>query len=228
MERTKIVTPPGIAIYPKLGKADTKFVSEGEFSVKLRYNANDERVQELLHQVEGAIPEAVEWAKETILKPALEKAEKAKDKAKIGKAKKALEEVSAAPSPFKEVLDEDGNVTNEVEVRFKTKAEFKDKEGQTVRKTHVPCKDAKRNPVDPRKVNIGGGSTIKAAVVMYPYHNAKDNVAGMTFRLEACQILKLVEYSGGDYGFEDEDGDVIDTPTGETNEATGTDTPDDF
>lgn len=229
MERIKLVTPPGISSYPKLGKPDTKYVSEGEFSTKLKFDSNDEKAARFLQQIEAALPEAVEWAKEEILKPALAKAEAKKDKAAIGKAKKALESVEQADSPAKVVLDEDGNETNLVEIRFKAKAEFKDKEGNTVKKTHIPCKDAKRNNVDPRKVKIGGGSVMKAAVVMYPYHNAKDNVAGVTFRLEAVQILKLVEYSGGDYGFGDEDGDAIETPADETSSATtDTESPDDF
>lgn len=200
----QIVTPAGIAVYPRLNKPDTKFVAEGEFSVQLKFDLSAPGVQDFVDMINGAVEESVVWARgelETSLA-------NTKDAAKKGALKKKISTLSAADSPVKPVVDEDGNETNFVTVRFKAKAQFTKKDGEVVKVT-IPLRDAKKNEVNAKKVNVGGGSILKVAALMYPYYSAKDNVSGITFRLRAAQILKLVEFGGGDFGFGEEDGDEI-------------------
>jgi hypothetical protein len=205
MKPQNIVSPKGIAVFPRLNKPDTKFVAEGEFSVKLKMDINDPKVAEFIELIEQARQDSLPWAKADLA----EKLAGTKDAAKKGGLKKKLETVDLADSPVKPVLDEDGNETNFVEVRFKCKAEFKGKDGETV-KTRPALRDSLKQEINPADVIVGGGSVIKVAAAMYPYYNPKDNVSGVTFRLRAVQVINLSQGGGGDFGFgEEEDGDEI-------------------
>jgi hypothetical protein len=199
-----IVSPKGIAVFPRLNKPDTKFVAVGEYSVKLKMNSTDEAVQAFLATIEEARQASKPWAEKSLQ----ESLTQAKDAAKKGALKKKIESLDLADSPVKPVLDEDGNETDFVEVRFKCKAEFVGKDGATV-KVRPALRDAMKAEINPEKVTVGGGSTIKVAAAMYPYYNAKDNVSGVTFRLRAVQVLKLSAGGGGDFGFGEEDGDAL-------------------
>lgn len=212
-----IVTPKGTAVWPKLNTPDTKFVAEGEYSVKLRLDATEEKVQEFLARVEKARTDSVAWARKD-LEASLAST---KEAAKKGALKKKLESLDAAESPVKSVLDEDGGETSFVEIRFKSKAQFTGKDGKVI-KVRPVLVNAMKETLDPDETIVGGGSIIKVSAAMYPYYNAKDNVSGVTFRLRAAQIMKL-SAGGSDYGFAQEDDEGGESPAGTSSKTAAAD-----
>lgn len=120
------------------------------------------------------------------------------------KAKKDFpgKKIKQGPNPY-EVDDDTGKVT----VKFKTKAKVTMRSGDSFDQK-VALFDAKGKPlVNPP--NVGGGSKIKVSYQVVPYYTATVG-AGLTLRMKAVQIIKLVEYTSGanasSYGFKEEDG----------------------
>ena len=55
---------------------------------------------------------------------------------------------------------------------------------------------------------VGNGSLVKIKYMAKPYYMASTKMVGVSLRFYAVQIIDLVEYSGGDSGFEDESSDT--------------------
>ena len=198
--RTKIVTPKGIAIFPKLNAPDT-FKNSTTYNVRVKFDATLPEVQALINVITEAHTAALPYAQALLQ----ERIDTAKVPAKKGEARKKLADLELAPMPVKAVLDEDGNETDFVEIRFKANAEFKGKDGEVVQ-TVIRLVDAKKAPIDPKKTNIGGGSVIRVSAVMSPYYMESTNKAGVSFRMNAVQVVELKTYGGGDDGFDEEEG----------------------
>lgn len=177
---TKLVTPAGIAQYPRLSKPDTKFNSDGEYKVTL------------------VVPEAKAQEMITLIDEEMQKSfQKAKEENKGKKIKQAS-------PPYTAVVDDDGNETGEVSLTFKMKAKIKTKSG-TIFEQKPLVVDSKKTPL--KGVNIGGGSTVKVAAELAPYYTPLLG-SGVSLRLKAVQVLDLVEFngSGGADAFDVEDG----------------------
>mgnify|MGYP003632551199 FL=1 len=97
--------------------------------------------------------------------------------------------VKASP-PFSEELDDNGKPTGSIIFKFKSKAAYKpaifDAQGNTL--------------IDPP---IWGGSEVKVNAVLYPYFSPM-NGAGVSLKIRAVQVIKLVEGSegAGRFGFD--------------------------
>lgn len=106
---------------------------------------------------------------------------------------------------FKPEMDKEGNETGRTLFKFHTKHEYKDKEGNIVRKI-VPIFDAKNKPID---VNLGHGSKVKINFTPGAFHLHAKNY-GVTLYLNAIQVIELVEFGdgrdGSAFGFGEEDG----------------------
>ena len=114
--------------------------------------------------------------------------------------------VKSAPKPYKE---ESGNVF----FKFKMKASGVNKKTQEKFTQRPQLLDSKKNPISP-SMSIWGGSIMKVAYQLIPY-NSPAIGAGVSARLKAAQIIKLVE--GKDQNvFKEEDGFEA-TKTEETN-----------
>lgn len=103
--------------------------------------------------------------------------------------------------------------TNEGETyfKFKKKSSFISKKTGQVVKTSVPIFDATGKPL-PANIDIGNGSLIKVAYSVYPFNKSKA-MQGLSLRLEAVQVIKLVERGANQqdasgFGFGQEDGYV--------------------
>jgi len=108
--------------------------------------------------------------------------------------------------PFWEEEDEEGEPTGNVIFRFKSKAVGKNNKTGETWKNQVALFDGKGKPT---KVKVGGGSTIKVAAEVVPFHMASNDAAGVTLRLKAVQVIELSEFgsrSADSYGFGAEDG----------------------
>jgi hypothetical protein len=208
-EKTKAVvykTPVGIAQYPRLTKPDTKFNPAGEFKISLILDA-------------------------AVAQPIIDECEKiaakklADVKAENPKLVKQKLIKMCEDKPYKPVLDDEGNPTDKVKVNFKMKAVIESKKTGQKWNQRPDLFDSKGTVlVNP---NVGGGSEVRVAYEITPFWTQKIG-AGVTLRLKAVQIIKLVEYTGGrdaaGYGFEAEDGYEAssETPTEEQADAAAT------
>ena len=113
---------------------------------------------------------------------------------KLGSNKK----VKQGPLPYCDEEDDEGNPTGRTEFKFKTKASIKPK---------IPMFDSRGTPMS--GVNVWGGSKIKVNSLLYPY--VAPMGAGISLKLNAVQVLELVQGSGDTegFGFEEEDGYVL-------------------
>lgn len=182
----KITSPKGVAVYPKLTKPDTKFKAEGEYSIKLK------------------LPQEAADALVAKLTPILEDFKKT-EKFQTTAKKVGLKKVKQLDW-YKDVNDDEGNATGDVEMSFKAKASGKKKDGTEWKRGPVAVFDAKGTPL--KDVQVWGGSEVKVSFSPMPWINPKGEY-GVKLGLEAVQVLRLV--SGGnrdasDFGFGEEEG----------------------
>jgi hypothetical protein len=200
----KVVTPKGTAIYPKLNTPDTKFNAEGVYEVKSKFEPDAE--DGVLGTKTTSWPEiiaAIDAQQDEFLK-----AKQAELMKGDGKAKKRAKEIESVEWGREADVDDEGNETSMIVVKAKMKASGTTKDGKPWKRA-PSLFDAKSKKLPTDAPPIWGGSVLKIAGKVVPYYNAKDNVVGSTFYLEAVQVIELVSGQGreaGDYGFGEEDG----------------------
>lgn len=181
IKNKRIVTPAGVAQYPHLIKPDTKFNELGEYKVNLIVGADE--AKPLIAELEKSLQDSITLAQE-----------KAKGK-----------KINTARPPYDLEVDAEGNETGNYVFKFKAKANIVTKTGETF-KQKVVIVDAKGKPFTPTA--LWGGSTIKVSAEVIPYFTAMVG-AGISLRLKAVQVIKLVEGSssgGNKFGFGTEEG----------------------
>lgn len=202
-----ITTPAGIAQWPWLNKPNTRFNPEGEYSCNLILEAEDAKslCEKLDAIVEKTYQEAVAEAKP-------------QDKKRFTKA-----------DPYSPEFDDDGNETGRIIIKTKNNAQFKAKDG-SVFVFQPKIFDAKGGKV-PAGTAVYGGSIIKIACQAKPYVISATKACGVSLKLQAVQVIKLVAGGmGGDsmdsYGFGEEDG--YEAEASETFEEVAATTEEDF
>lgn len=185
----KFITPKGVAVFPWLNKADTKWKPEGEYRVKLRLS--EEAAAPLIEQLQPLLDASVA---EALKNP----------KRKAMPAKK----FEALITPlYTEVVDEDGNPTGDLEFNFKRTASGVSKKTGKAWSIKPDLFDAKGKQL-PADVAVYGGSLVKVSFEVMPYDTAK--AVGIKLSLAGVQVIKLVEGGGrsaDSYGFGDESDD---------------------
>ena len=106
--------------------------------------------------------------------------------------------------PYKEVEDDNGNETGEIQMKFKMKAKIQLKDGSVYEPKPVVV-DSKAQPIKDPDFRIGNGSICRIQFDASPYCMPSTKTAGVSLRLNAVQVLSLVEY-GGNSDFEEEEG----------------------
>lgn len=190
-----LVSPTGIAKYPRIHQPDTKFKAEGEYSIKLILPKKD------------AAPFI------TKLKEIHAEAYQEELKAK---KKKVLKQASL---PWKLETNEDGEETGNVEIKAALKAKVTPKKGDPFEQ-RPGILDAKRQPIT--DVKVGSGSKVKLAVEVYPWFTDALGFS-ISLRLKAVQVIDLVEFTGGGDAagfFEDEEGYTSDGESFDNSEET--------
>lgn len=179
---TRVFTPVGTAIYPKLNEPDTKFNPEGLFSVKLAVPADE---------AEGLI-EQLEAERDEFFKTLDAKQQKTFSKAAV----------------FEAELDDEGAETGNVIFRAKLAAHVKTKAGKEWDQRPALF-DAFNNELDPEVVKVGGGSRMRLQCEVSPYGMPSTKTCGVSLRLRAVQIVELRTYAGGSPFDEVEGGQAI-------------------
>lgn len=187
---TKVMTPEGTFVWPRLNEPDFKFKKDtGEFQCRLRVARED--VADLIADIEAQSQKAYDEALAD-LKQKLAEAKTGADKAKL---KERIGKFEMASLPFKDDVDDEGEPNGFVILNFKMphKVSWKDKSGKQVEKLLVPSifdasgKHLKTPPA------IWGGTTGHVAGELRPF--AAPLMAGVSLRLTGVQIIKL--QSGG-------------------------------
>lgn len=174
----------GQALWAKVFEPDTKFDSNGIYSVTL-----------LIPEAEAA--EICEYL-DGLVQARYDEEVKAKPKLKNGLSTK---------TPYEPEYDQNGNPTGNTEFKVKLKAKVQTRDGSVYEQKPIVV-DAKRKPMD-TDVGIGNGSVIKVAYEPIPYMMASTKQVGVSLRLKGVQVIDLVEYgSGGSSMFDEEDGYV--------------------
>lgn len=204
----KVVTPRGVAIYPKLNTPDTKFDAAGVYETKLRIDpAAEDGVLGKAKATWSEIKDAVAAQQEEFL--AAKKAELMKGDGKAKNKAKSIESLEWGAEPD---VDDEGNETGLLVIKAKMKASGTSKKDGK-KWTRKPVLFDSKNKKLGEDVQVWGGSTLKVSGKIVPYYSAKDNVVGSTMYLEAVQVIDLVSGQGRDagaYGFDEEDGYAAD------------------
>lgn len=194
----KLVTPRGTSIFPRLNTPDTKYNKAGVYEVKLAFDADTD-----LTALRDKVQALIDAKHDEVVKEMTEAG-------KGGLAKKVTKrDISEI---FKAEEDpETGDETGRIIIKAKMTATGTNaKTGKPwARKPNIF--DAKGNLLK-NPPQIGGGSIMKLSVELFPYYAANDKEVGVSFRLEAAQIIKLVSFGARDaagYGFGEEDGDDL-------------------
>jgi hypothetical protein len=203
-----LITPPLMLKWPRLGAPDTKFNKNGEYSTKALGDPNDAKVQAFLKKLDKAVDDAVVAMKE-----------------QHPKFKKSMIRVPA----YNNDVDKEGEETGKVEFNFKMPAKVvagpKSKNPGAVYEFRPALFKANGDPL-PLSTRVGGGTIAQVSFEFWPYFSATDKKAGITRRLTAIRIIKLVEWSSdrdaSDYGFdlEDEFAESEDADTSASTDAT--------
>jgi hypothetical protein len=193
----KVMTPPGVLVFPKLVAPD-EYKGKKSYSAKIRLSAEDSEV--LIERIEAELKAYWPIAKAEY-ETKIAEAKTGKQKAE---AKKALEEMAEAEKSYKPAYDDDGNETGEYEFNFKMPDHFISTKDKKMVYLKPDLFDAKGNLLK-NPPEIWGGTTACVAGELRPY-NMPIGV-GISLRLKAVQIIELRSAgSGGDrsasgYGF---------------------------
>ena len=182
-KRVRHVTPKGIAIFPWLGKPDTKFKPEGQYKITLRLS--EEAAKPLIDKLRPLQDAAIAEAK----------------KNPKNKGKKLT-----VHDTHKVVLDDNGDPTGEVDFSFKMTASGISKKTNQPWAMKPDLFDAHGQPLG-SDVAVWGGSLVKVSFEAVAYD--KPIGCGLSLRLNAVQVIKLVSSSrdAGMHGFGDESDD---------------------
>jgi len=183
MANKTFTTPVGVANYPYISKPDTQFDAEGVYKVTLA--VPEDEAKPVIDLINAELLAGIKALKES------------KPKTKF----------KNAPLPYAKELDDDGNETGNVLIKFKSKAAYK-----------PSVFDAKNNPMINH--NIWGGSEIKVNGAI-AFYSSPSIGQGVTLRLRAVQVIQYVEGSDGasKFNFEEEDGYVSTSSSEEESEA---------
>lgn len=200
-KRPKHISPRGIALFPWLNKADSKF-PPAKFKVTLRVPADkaEEFIKQIDANTEAYRAEAMEMLKDPKLKASFKKAGKIDAKGN-----------PHVHAPYSEVLNDAGDATGEIDFAFSCPEAGQDKKtGKTwVNKIVMFNADKK----DVTGVAVWGGSEIKVRCTMNAYLTVLAGL-GTSLRMDAVQIFKLSKGNGATAdGFDEEEGEEIEAPS---------------
>lgn len=198
-KKDQLLTPRGVAIYPHLNAADTKWKAEGEYHVKLAFDADDPQVQ--------AFAKALEERRDA-------KYQEEYDRLVADKKSARAKELTKVDCIKVETDEETGEETGRLIVKVAMKAKITPKTGKNAGKTITMKPDFFNGRKEQLKVppKIGGGSVLRCFVEPYAYLAEKDKEIGVSLRLNAVQVIKLVSFGARDPGFavEEDADDIVD------------------
>jgi hypothetical protein len=174
------VTPLGSAKWASIVTPNTKWDEAGKYEITVEFKP--EQVVECRAYLD------------TVLKDFI-----AEKKPILNKAK---QNTVTVVSPFKDVLDVDGNPTGEVSL--KGKAYTTSREGEPLK---VAIADSKGRIMPNFNKLVGNGSKVKVALYPKAYYMGSNNTFGLSLTINSVQIVELIEYTRD--GFKEEEGGFV-------------------
>lgn len=175
----EIITPVGISMFNYLESPDFEYNKNGDYKTRLFFDPEAEGVKEMTDVMDELVEKALPYFL---------------DQATTVKAKKAV--VLSENTPYYNETDDNDEETGRIYINAKSIASGVTKEGEKW-KRQVAIYDANGDRVaKDTKLNIGNGTTMALSLTLRAYFNKQSGV-GISLRLEAVQIIELVEYTGG-------------------------------
>jgi hypothetical protein len=202
----KMTSPAGVAVFPYVnyGSPSKKYKKEDEFEYKitLALTPGDPGVDEFVVKMNEMAQEAFDEAKSEI-SAELKAAKAATEKKKL---KKNLDRLELS-EPFSPELDDEKEETGRLLISFKQNSSFTTKKGEIIDKI-ITLFDS-TGAVIPKNAQqaVWAGSICKVGFDVGPFYMAATDLAGISKKLAAVQIISLVtkgEVSAESYGFGDE------------------------
>jgi hypothetical protein len=194
------ITPKATVAWAQIDEPDYEYKDEGEFHIRVRFDPDDAEWNPIREAAEALLDEAF----------------KAK-RAELQKEKKGalLKKLHKKEEVFTEELDrESGDPTGKLLIRAGKKFRVEVKNGPNAGKVYEFTPDVfdARGKKLKKRPRVGSGSEVKLSIRVKEYFLAKDGEMGISYELEAVQIIKLVQGGSRDaasYGFAQEDGDAL-------------------
>lgn len=179
---TKHMKIQGSAMWAKVMEPDTKFVPEGQYTIKVVMPVTE--AAELCEQLDSYATQKL---------------------AQVVKEQPKLKAVLSTTPAYTTEYDEDGNDTGNVTFNCKLKAVQVLRDGtKRVQKPFV-C-DSKVKPINPDTL-IGNGSKVIVKVQPNPYMMPATKTVGVSLKMLGVQVIDLVEYGMPTTNlFDEEDG----------------------
>jgi len=195
----KITTPKGTFIFPCIDKPDQKY---GKFGVRITAEASF--AEPLIERLTKAAEAKMEAVREELTE---------KLKAASGPSKKkvqeAIDKLTLGNLPVREAYDEGADEPNGTyEVNFGAPATQKNFKTGVESPRVIKVFDSKGGEVSPVPT-IWGGTEGRVSGFISPYYNPATHSVGVSLRLLAVQVIKLVSGGGGSassHGFGVEEG----------------------
>jgi hypothetical protein len=189
MAKKEIITPIGVFKYAHLNKPDTKFNADGEYKVTLILDKDEDSTKALIKKLDALHKEAFEAG--------VEQFEEANGKAKAAWKKKGITE-PVLNDYYDDEVDDEGNPTGNIELKFKTKAQFKDRKTGEMKKKTVPLIDGKGQTIPTKKRPlVYGGTEGRIAFATNAAFIPKGADVYLGLYINSVQITKLVSGGGG-------------------------------
>jgi hypothetical protein len=172
-------TRPGVAVWPKLNVPDDKFKKEGEFTCKLRYDADEGAL------IQAELDEMLSWGLGEFKKL------HATNLRIVNRLK--TRSLGMEGYPLKEELDDEGNPTGMLTLGGNRVASGVSKRGKAWNAT-IPFVDRYENPIaEDDKPDIWGGSILRLALQPYVWLKPGEVNLGLRMEIRGVQIIKLVQ-----------------------------------
>ena len=178
-----IVSPFGVAKYPKLSEPDTRFKEDGEYSVKLLLDPNDQATQNFTASLDDLFSRNL----------AFHQAQRDQEMRQKGKDPAKAKKIEGATKGWRDDADPDtGELTGSIEVSAKLAAVGRSqKTGKTWENRPVVI-DSSKQVIH---VDVGGGSVIRFSAQAYGWFTPQLG-AGVSLRLKTVQVKELKTWGG--------------------------------
>lgn len=193
-----LVSPAGQLLYPYIMKpddsvwsgkvkSDKKSKKTAKYKTGLLLSADEKSTKALIDDIKALYAIAKDRAT-AALKEKYPKKKKfeTEDYEEVGGKKKL---------PYKELKDEAGEKTGDVQFSFNKKAYYLDKEKKFQPLT-LTVQDKNCIPIMGKKINVGSGTLAKISFTATPFFNPAVGY-GVSLQMEGVQILKLEEFKAG-------------------------------
>ena len=182
VDKIKIVTPPGTAVYPWLKSPDVEF---GQNHYKINLALEEKAASPLMKKIDDLLSAFLEEI-----------------------SKKSKKKIVTENLPYYKEKDDEGNETGNIIFKFKMKASYQDKKTNQL----VPMKpaifDSTRKPC---KEDVWGGSVVRVSGMAVPYFQNKAGVTLRLSAVQVLELATGNQSSGDAYGFNEEEGYIAPT-----------------